>query len=90
MLEELDLYENNIGNVGCDAIATLLEDPNCDLRALQLASNAINNEGANTIANSLSNNNKLQNLYLHGNPIDQSVQDVFSNILCNTSNISSD
>ena len=90
MLEELNLDNNTIGNAGCDTIATLLEDPNCNLLYLSLGCNAINNEGATTIANSLTNNNKLQKLYLAGNPIDpidRSVQDVFSNILCNTSNI---
>ena len=87
MLESLDLYANNIGNAGCDALATLLEDTNCNLRTLNLARNAINNEGATTIANSLINNNKLQKLYLYGNPIDLTIQDVFSNILCNTSSI---
>ena len=90
MLEELDLYDNNIGNAGCNAIATLLADPNYNLRTLYLGCNTIDNEGAITIANSLSNNNKLQNLYLHGNLIDQTIiQDVFSNVLCNTSNINS-
>ena len=59
-----------------------------NLLYLNLGNNAINNEGATTIANSLINNNKLQNLRLYMNPIDQqSVQDVFSNILCNTTSI---
>ena len=87
LLESLDVGSNDIGNAGCEAIATLLIDPNCNLRILNLAGNAINNEGATTIANSLTNNNQLQKLYLYRNPIDQSVEDVFSNILYNTSNI---
>ena len=87
VLEDLDLHHNNIGNTGCDAIAALLEDPNCNMHTLGLEFNAINNEGATTIANSLSNNNKLQHLYLGGNQINQSIEDIFSNILCNTSNI---
>ena len=90
MLEELNLGDNNIGNTGCDALATLLiEDPNSNMHTIDLEHNAINNEGATTIANSLTNNNKLQHLHLYGNPIDRSVQDVFSNMLCNTSNINS-
>ena len=89
MLEELDLYANRIGNAGCETLATLLIDPNCNTRNLHLGNNTINNEGATAIANSLTNNNKLQKLYLYGsrcsNPIDQtSIQGVFSNILCNT------
>ena len=87
MLKVLDLCENHIGNACCDALAALLADPNCNLQTLSLGNNTIDNEGATTIANSLANNNKLQKLYLHGNPIDQSAQDVFSNILCNKSNI---
>ena len=89
MLEELYLYENNIGNAGCEAIATVLIDPNCKIQHLSLGRNAIDNEGATTIANSLTNNNKLQQLYLHNNPIDQSAQDVFSRVLGNVSNINS-
>jgi len=52
-LEELGLSDNRIGNGGCDAITTLLADPNCNLRYLSLADNDIDNEGATTIANSL-------------------------------------
>ena len=90
MLEVLDLHRNNIGNVGCEAIATLLADPNCNIRDLGLDTNTIDNEGATAIANSLKTNNKLQRLYLGGNQIDQIIiEDVFSNILCNTSNINS-
>ena len=90
MLEELDLFGNRIGNNGCDAIATLLADPNCNLQNLYLGqNNIINNESATTIANSLTNNKQLQQLYLYGNQIDQSIEDTFSNILCNTSSINS-
>ena len=87
MLEKLQLYGNDIGNAGCELLATLLADPNYNLRILSLGRNAINNEGATAIANSLINNNKLQQLYLYNNQIDQSVQDVFSYIICNVSNI---
>ena len=87
MLEVLSLLGNNIGATGCDAIATLLTDPNCNLEHLYLRNNAITAEGATTIANSLTNNIKLKDLFLFNNPIDQSVQDVFSNLLCNTSSI---
>ena len=88
MLETVHLDSNNIGNAGCEALATLLKDSNCNLRVLDLDNNTIDNEGATTIANSLTNNNKMTDLYLVGNQIDQqSVQDVFSNILCNTTSI---
>ena len=87
MLEELNLRRNNIGNVGCDAIATLLADPNSNLRILSLTRNAIDNKGATTIANSLRTNNKLQHLHLVGNQIDQSIEGTFCKVLCNTSSI---
>ena len=87
MLEDLNLTVNNIGNAGCYAIATLLADPDCNLRHLSLRNNTINNEGATAIANSLTNNNKLQCLYLDHNQIDRSVEDIFSNVLCNTTSI---
>ena len=74
LLEELSLNGNNIGNTGCDTIAILLADPNCNLRHLSLSNNAIDNEVATTIANSLTNNTKLRALRLHMNPINQSVQ----------------
>ena len=89
ILEELILNGNNIGNAGCVAIAALLIDPNCNLHTLYLGRNAIDNEGATAIANSLTNNKQLQKLYLYGNPIDQIILDFFSNILCNVSNINS-
>ena len=87
ILEELYLGGNRIGNAGCEAIATLLIDPSCNVHTLDLGSNAITAEGATTIANSLTNNNKLQTLYMGGNQIDQSIEDIFCKVLCNTSNI---
>ena len=63
----LDLRSNRIGDVGCAAIASLLE-LNCNLRFLDFNNNAITNEGAIAIANSLTNNTNLQGLGLEGNP----------------------
>ena len=90
MLEKLLLSGNHIGNVGCGAIATLLDNPNCNLQHLDLLSNNIGNEGAITIANSLANNTTLQKLILSHNPFDQSVvEESFCKVLCNTSSINS-
>ena len=69
-LETLDLAVNLIGSAGCDAIATLLEEQNFNLRSLNLGINVIGNEGATTIANSLINNTKLEQLHLFSNRID--------------------
>ena len=79
--------DNNIGDASCEALATLLTDPNCNLHALDLGHNNITNEGATTIANSLVNNTKLRVLCLYYNQIDPSVDDVFSKILCNNTSI---
>ena len=93
MLEELSLNENNIGNAGCDALVTLLEDRNCNVHTINLWGNTITDEGAIIIANSLVNNTKIQELDLGSNAIgaiDQSsVEDAFSRVLCNTSSINS-
>jgi hypothetical protein len=90
-LKTLSLEENFIGNAGCETLAALLEDQNCNLQKLYLNNNHINNEGATTLANSLSSNTKLKYLILHNNYEldDASVQDIFSRLLCNTSSINS-
>ena len=64
LLEKLYLYRNRIGNTGCHALATLLEDPNCNLKLLSLQTNQIGTEGATAIADSLVNNTKLEALDL--------------------------
>ena len=69
ILEHLALYGNRIGNVGCQALATLLEDPNCNIRELDLSDNVIQFEGAVALANSLATNTKLRKLDLSHNDI---------------------
>ena len=86
-LEKLLLNSNRIGDAGCEALATLLEDPNSNVEQLQLFDNRIFNKGAIAIANSLTNNTKLKQLYFGRNPFDQIVEDVFVKILCNTASI---
>ena len=88
-LETLRLNYNRIGNVGCETVAALLHDPSCNLQTLDIHHNQIGNEGAIAIANSLVNNNKLQELNLSGNQIDNQhiVKDAFSRVLCDTSSL---
>ena len=87
-LEGLFLSANMIGDVGCLALATLLEDPICNLHTLELQGNDIGNEGAIAIANSLVNNTKLKKLRLNNNPFNQSmVENAFSKVICNTSSV---
>ena len=95
-LEQLSFYGNIIGNTACEAIATLLADPNCNITNFDLRENNIGNEGAIMISDGLKINNKLRRLFLHANPIiNNHVQDAwdlqsaFSQALCNTSSVSS-
>jgi hypothetical protein len=93
-LETLDLMHNSIGNVGCEKVATLLEDQSCNLHEIDLSMNQINNIGASILANKLVNNKKLKKLDLGLNPIDGSFGDggmggYFFHLLCNTSSIDS-
>ena len=84
-LEKLGLMANRIENTGCNAIAKLLEDPNCNIHTLDLQQNRIGNEGAITLANSLVNNTKLKSLSLKGNPITNETGEVlkaFQRLLC--------
>ena len=86
-LEKLYLYENRIGNAGCEALSTLLEHTNSTLQALDLETNQIGNEGATAIADSLANNTKLEALDLRRNLFDPSVLGIFCTVLCNTSSV---
>ena len=89
-LSSVSLDSNGISNAGCDVLANFLIDPNCNLLHLDLGGrNDIDNDGVSTLANSLSNNTTMKQLYLRGNPIDRRVDEVFSKVLCNTSNIDS-
>jgi len=83
-LELLDLDQNQIGSIGCEAISSLLTDPNSKLIKVVLRSNNIDDEGVNILVNSLVGNTKLKYLYLDDNHIDPSLTfSVFSNLLCN-------
>ena len=88
-LERLYLNRNSIGNDGCEALATLLSHPNCNLQEIQLSNNNIGNEGAITIGNSLANNTTLKKIFLNDNAVDHSVAGIFCNLLCNTTSIDS-
>lgn len=92
---DLELYGNRITNTGCEVLATMLRDPNCNLYTLNLHDNDIGHEGAIVIANSLANNKKLEKLIISHNTFDDTetsksiVQDAFVRLLCNTENINS-
>jgi len=84
LIEELCLFNNRIGNAGCEALATLR-----NITKVNLNDNNIGNEGMIAIVNSLSENKNLRDLIIHyGNQIDlRNVEDDFCRALCNTSSI---
>ena len=87
-MEILELLSNRIGSEGCEAIATLLKDQNCNLRRIDLTNNRINIEGATTLANSLIDNTTLREFRLWNNPVPYpSVKELFSELLCDKSSI---
>jgi len=88
-LEVLQLSGNNFGRVGCEALATLLQYPNCNLFCLNLSRNInIDDNCATVIANSLIGNSKLRLLGFTGNrSITESGWEAFSTVLCDTSSI---
>ena len=92
-LQKLSLHDNMIGNAGCEALATLLEDPSCNLQDLDLSQNQIGNDGGNAIINSLASNTKLTNLNLSDDNQMENQSDVVNaavvRLLCNSESINS-
>lgn len=91
MLEQLGLRAN-IGNSGCELLATMLEDQNSSLCRLNLSDrrrDIITNKGITFVASTLSRNNQLRELYIQSILLDEELKNVFSNLLCNTSSINS-
>jgi len=86
ILEVLNLYGNSIGSVGCHSLATLLEDPKCNVHTLNLINNRIGNIGAKYLANGLNNNTSLKHLDLvSNNPLhetDRIDENTIHNIFC--------
>eukprot|EP00581_Thalassiosira_minuscula_P012145 CAMPEP_0183713924 /NCGR_PEP_ID=MMETSP0737-20130205/8649_1 /TAXON_ID=385413 /ORGANISM="Thalassiosira miniscula, Strain CCMP1093" /LENGTH=367 /DNA_ID=CAMNT_0025942803 /DNA_START=177 /DNA_END=1277 /DNA_ORIENTATION=- len=87
-LEKLDFMDNMIGNAGCESLATLIEDPDCNLVTLDLQENSIGTDGAIAMAKVLPNNRKVKGIYLDGNEnISHAGWNAFSNVLCNPASI---
>ena len=87
LLERLSLLHNNIGDTGCETLATLR-----NLTFLNIADNDITDEGMIAFANSISENSCLRELDLDddysANPFEfRVVAEDFCRSLCNTSNI---
>ena len=94
-LEELHLNGQRIGDSSYEAIATtLLEDPNTNLRILNLSNNVVreNDNGAIAIINGLARNTKLEELSFagnwgHNNYFGESVVDAICRLVCDTSSV---
>jgi len=86
LLERINLFNNNIGNVGLEALATLR-----NLTHIYIADNDITNEGMIAFANSLSQNNCLRELEIEDDYTEtfdlRVVEYDFCRSLCNTSSI---
>ena len=82
LIKNLNLDNNNIGDTGCEALATLR-----NVRSLGIAANRdMSNEGLISIVNSLSENKNLRELNFNRDNL-RAVADNFSRALCNTSSI---
>ena len=69
------------GTEGAKAIATLLQDPGCNITKLDLAVFGFNNESIQTIVNGLRGNIKFKELDLYGNKIERSGCESIINLL---------
>ena len=63
----INLFDNNIGSLGCVEIVKLFDNSNCQLSSLNLRDNQITDEGVKLLSNALVNNNKLRCLNLSRN-----------------------
>ena len=87
-VEHLSLPANLIGSTGCQALATLLEDSNCNLHTLELqGNNNIGITGVKAIAQGLATNKQLRKLHLLNNP--SRIKEIFCKLVCNTSSVNS-
>ena len=66
-LQELYMFDNNIGDDGISAIAGALG--NCKINTLDVQECGITLTGAKSLAEALSSNHTIRELWLRGNPI---------------------
>ena len=85
MLRHLDV--SHCDGIGWDAFSAVLQNPNSALEKVNLRFNNINADILASFANSLTHNNKLKELFLDDNVIEDAGWKSLSNTLCNKSNI---
>ena len=86
-LEELHLSNNQIGNEGCRSIAKLLQKEGTHLNLLNLYSNDLGDEDAETLADSLKYNTSLTDIHLEGNDIKEKGHRAFLKLVNDVSSI---
>ena len=87
-LRTLDLDSNGVTARGCQGLAALLENPNCNLEELNLYINNVGDEGALIFASALVSNRKLKTLGLGtNNGITVVGWSSILKVLCDTSSI---
>ena len=79
----INLYNNNIGSLGCVEIVKLFDNTNCQLRGLNLGANGITAEGVEQLSSVLANS-QLSSLYLWGNDITNEGVKQLSSVLANS------
>jgi len=86
-LRRVSLRGNSFALATCEALAILIQTPDCNLTHISLSDNGIDDDGAKIIAASLKNNCKLLCLWISGNAITQTGYGSFSRILCDRSSL---
>ena len=86
-LKKLHLARNALSPDGPRVIAASLANPECCLEELYLNVTNIGDEGAATLASSLRSNQRLAKMLLEGTNITETGWNVFSSVLCDTTNI---
>ena len=85
--KKLVLWDNPLSPDGPRVIAASLVDPECRLEELNLNSTNIGDDGAEILAPSLRDNQRLTTIYLSGCNITETGWNAFSPILCDTTSI---
>ncbi len=87
-LEYIDISENkDIGKIGCEALANVIQNPNCNLSLISLINIDIDDECASLLANSMKRNKKLKCINFHGHSISDTGWGAFLDVLCNTATV---
>ncbi|XP_051864843.1 NACHT, LRR and PYD domains-containing protein 3-like [Pristis pectinata] len=71
-LTELELSENNLGDLGVNLVSAALRNPECKIQKLWLGRTRLTDSGAKHLAAALSTNRSLTELELSGNKLEDS------------------